>query len=387
MSYKYLFSNSLSALSGTHHFAAHSHHLWPDAARSGQMQAFDDAARLADDKWDHIFSDVYPRAQANIAREIGLPDPGTLVFAPNTHNLLVALFSAAPKRPLQILTSDGEFHSLRRQVERFEESGQIQCDRISVEPAETYAERLISAAKSKAYDFIWTSHVFFNSGHLCGPLEALADLARPQGPHVIVDGYHSFMAFPVDLSGVADRLIFIAGGYKYAMAGEGCTFMHVPHGILPRPEITGWYAAFGALTQKSEGVAYAQDAGRFFGATFDPSGLYRFNAVQDMLRSERLSTEKINAYIQPLKQALADNIMSGQAGGLKEAQIINDKMAPQSARFIALRHPKAQNWKAALHAQNIITDVRADVLRIGLGLYHDVNDIDLFSAAGRAVID
>ena len=378
MNYKSLFSDSLGALGERRHFAAHSHHLWPNAARAGQLQAYVDAARLADDKWDHIFSEVYPRAQSNVAREIGLTDPSTIVFAPNTHNLLIALFSAKDSQPLRILTSDGEFHSLRRQLDRFEESQAVICTRIPVEPAQTYSQRFIAAARKQRYDFIWTSHVFFNSGQSCGPLEDLAALSSPDGPHVIIDGYHSFMAFPVDLSSVADRLIFIAGGYKYAMSGEGCTFMHVPHGILPRPEVTGWYAAFGALSGTQDSVAYAQDAGRFFGATFDPSGLYRFNAVQDMLRDNGLSTETICAHINPLKSELADKVRRGKAGALGQARIINDISSPQSARFIALSHPDAANWKTALHRHGIITDVRAHVLRIGLGLYHDKDDIDFF---------
>jgi PAS domain S-box-containing protein len=33
------------------HFAAHSHHYWPDVARDTHTRAWDDAARLADDKW------------------------------------------------------------------------------------------------------------------------------------------------------------------------------------------------------------------------------------------------------------------------------------------------------------------------------------------------
>lgn len=379
MNYKSLFSDSLNALGDTRHFAAHSHHLWPNAARTGQLQAYEDAVRLADDKWDHIFSEVYIRAQDNVASELGLPDSSTIVFAPNTHNLLIALFSAKASLPLRILTSDGEFHSLRRQLDRYEESGRVICTRIPVEPAQTYSQRFIAAAQEGRYDFIWTSHVFFNSGHNCGSLNDLAALSSPDGPHVVIDGYHSFMAFPLDLRAIADKIIFIGGGYKYAMSGEGCTFMHVPHGILPRPEITGWYAAFGALTGAQEGVAYARDAGRFFGATFDPSGLYRFNAVQDMLCEHGLTTEKICGHINPLKSDLADKIRRGKAGALGEARIINDISTPQSARFIALSHPDAAAWKTELHAHGIITDVREDVLRIGLGLYHDEEDIEYFA--------
>ena len=53
-----------------------------------------------------------------------------------------------------------------------------------------------------------------------------------------LDGYHAFLARPVDLSGLADRAFFLAGGYKYAMAGEGACFLHCPPGWLPRPRPT-----------------------------------------------------------------------------------------------------------------------------------------------------
>ena len=37
---------------------------------------------------------------------------------------------------------------------------------------------------------------------------------------------------------------YLAGGYKYAMAGEGACFMHCPPGFGARPRNTGWYASF-----------------------------------------------------------------------------------------------------------------------------------------------
>ena len=36
-SYKHLFSRALAASPGRVHFAAHSHHLWPDASYEGHM--------------------------------------------------------------------------------------------------------------------------------------------------------------------------------------------------------------------------------------------------------------------------------------------------------------------------------------------------------------
>ena len=51
--------------------------------------------------------------------------PDAIVFAPNTHDFLVRLFAAAPRRggAVRVLTSDGEFHSARRQFARWDESG------------------------------------------------------------------------------------------------------------------------------------------------------------------------------------------------------------------------------------------------------------------------
>ena len=366
--------------------AAHSHHLWPDASFDGQMQAFEDAARLADDKWDHIFGEVYPAAQRHVAKALNLPQSETIVFAPNTHDLIVTLFSALGADPIRVLTTDGEFHSMTRQRQRWEESSRVVSDIIPVHPTETFDARFLTAAKENDYDIIFTSQVFFNSGHVFGSVSELAQIAKPEGPWVVVDGYHGFMAVPTDLSAVADKIFYLSGGYKYAMSGEGVCFMHAPPGFAPRPEITGWYAAFGDLVAPPKGgVGYTQDAGRFFGATFDPSGLYRFNAVRQMLAEQELNTAKISGYVGRLQSQLAMAIKSGMAGKLKDAHLLNDVTATKSARFLALEHDSAQEWKSKLHAHNIITDVRGNVLRIGLGLYHDDDDIERLCGVARTL--
>jgi selenocysteine lyase/cysteine desulfurase len=42
-------------------------------------------------------------------------------------------------------------------------------------------------------------------------------------------------------------------------------------------------------------------------------------------------------------------------------------------------------WYDDLKAKNCITDVRGDVLRIGLGLYHDEDDIAAFAGLARSL--
>ena len=48
----------------------------------------------------------------------------------------------------------------------------------------------------------------------------------------------------------------------------------------------------------------------------------------------------------------------------------------ESITDLAFRHPKAQAWEQALKAENCITDVRGDVLRLGFAIYQDEGDVD-----------
>jgi selenocysteine lyase/cysteine desulfurase len=386
-SYKHLFSRALAASPGRLHFACHSHHLWPDASFVGHMEAWNDAAVLADRKWDRVFGEVMPRAQANIAHELGLPDPKTIGFAPNTHELLMRLFSAKfSDRPLDVLTSDGEFHSFRRQSARWEEEGKIKRRIVPCEPFATFSERFLAAARKQRPDVAFVSHVMFRSGLRFDGVEELAQLASPDGTWVVLDLYHSFMAIPCDFVRVADRVFLLGGGYKYAMTGEGAGYIHAPPGFAPRPEYTGWFADFVAMEGKQKGVAYSADGGRFLGATYDPTPLYRFNAVCAMLTKEGLDTPEITQRVATLRAALENAIESGEAGRLREAELLRPNAEAPNARFVALRHPDAVQWKEALMAANIITDARDDVLRIGLGLYHEPEDVPAFCAAVAKVL-
>lgn len=366
MNFKRLFSRSLAAAPRRLHFAAHSHHLWPDASRDGQIEAWDDAARLADHKWDRIFAEVIPEALGHIARELNLPDPATIAFAPNTHDFLIRILSALPIARPRVLASDGEFHSFRRQALRWAESGRIDLVTVPL-------DQLVAEAENGAWDLIFTSQVQFGTGQQLSGIDRLAALARPDGPWVVVDGYHGFMATPTDLGALADRVFYLAGGYKYAMAGEGVCFLHAPPAFGPRPEITGWYAAFDGLAARQGGVGYAPDGRRFLGSTFDPSGLYRFNAVQRMLAAEGLTIARISEHCDRLKARFL------AASPLPSLTPISGP----AARFVVLQGEDAPAIYERLAERDVVTDLRGDVLRIGFGLYQDEADVDALIARCR----
>ena len=385
MSFKPLFSRSLGAAPGRLHFAAHSHHLWPDASFEGQVECWEDAARFADTKWDKVMDEVWPEAQGHVAAELGSGDPSAIVFASNTHDFLIRLQAACPRRaggPLRVLTSDGEFHSARRQFARWAESGDIQLTRITTEPHADFTSRFLAAAGFGEFDLILLSQVMFNSGELFHEVPQLAAMGRPEGPWVAIDGYHAFMALqaPIDAA-VASSAFYLGGGYKYAMAGEGMGFMHCPPGFGERPPITGWFAEFGELTAPpGSSVGYTRDAMRFMGATFDPSALYRFNAIQRMLQENGITTGRVAARVGNLQRQMMEQISRTALG---EAELLNPLDDGAHARFLAFRDPRAQRWCSELMARECITDVRGDVLRVGFGLYHDEEDVTRFAAMAR----
>ncbi|HEV2559171.1 MAG TPA: aminotransferase class V-fold PLP-dependent enzyme [Microvirga sp.] len=371
------FSRFIEAEPGRIHLAAHSHHYWPDVTLAAQQRCWEEAALYADEKWGPVFGEVIPAVQAGIARILNLPDPSTIAVAPNTHEFLRRLLSALPAgRPSRILTTDGEFHSLTRQVARLEEDGLVAVERVPVEPAATFPERFREACGRGGHDLVYVSQVFFNSGATAGDLRELAAAVRDAETLVAVDGYHGFMALPTDLSGVAGRIFYLSGGYKYAMAGEGVCFLHCPPGHAPRPRDTGWFAAFGALTSKQEGVPYGEDGTRFLGATFDPSGLYRQRAVFDWMEAQGLAVEAIHAHVLDLQDRFLAAVRAGGVPGLDDARLVSPVGTRERGHFLTFDTPAAPKLHEDLLKKRIVTDVRGTRIRFGFGCYHGPGDID-----------
>jgi len=350
------------------HVAAHSHHPWPDVSFEAHQRAWLDAAAMVDDKWSHIFGTVIPSTRDRIAKVLGLHASDTLTFAPNTHEFLVRIFSAL-QPPVRILTTDSEFHSFTRQSKRWEEAGLAMVERVSAEPFDTFAERFAAISRTGSHDLVYLSEVFFDSGFVVPDLDRLVSTVSDETTLIVVDGYHAFMARPTGLGSIQDRVFYVAGGYKYAMSGEGVCFLHSPPGYAPRPVNTGWYAGFGQLESGIEaGVPYATDGSRFSGATFDPSGVYRMDAVLGWLESEGVTPRVVSDHVAGLQHRFL------------EAEVRPGTLLPAPphlrGNFLTFQTDRAPDLYKALHDRKVITDYRRDRLRIGFGIYHDQSDVD-----------
>jgi selenocysteine lyase/cysteine desulfurase len=383
-SYKAHFRRFLEAAPRRLHFAAHSHHYWPDVTFEAQVACWQDAAQLADGKWASVFGELVPAVQRGIARHLGLDDAASLAFAPNTHDFLRRLLSCLPAgRPPRILTSDSEFHSFTRQAARLEEAGLAAVTRVPVEPFADFAGRFAAAAAAGTFDLVFVSQVFFNSGFALADLDDVVAGMAGSEAMIVIDGYHGFLARPTDLSGLAGRAFYLAGGYKYAMAGEGACFLHAPPGWGLRPRDTGWYAAFGALErdqgEQGGGVAYAPDGRRFLGATFDPVGLYRLRAVLELLEALGLDAAAIHAHALALQRRVLAGLRERPAAALPIDRLLLDPERQPCGNFLTFDlggEAAAGALHAQLRAADIVTDFRGARLRLGFGLYQDAADVD-----------
>lgn len=346
----------------------HSHQAWPDVGLAAQEAAWLDAAAMVDDKWGKAFEKA-ERVKAGFAALLGDAGDG-LALASNTHELVVRLLSAVDlkKRP-KLVTTDGEFHTIRRQLDRLAEEG-IEVVKVAEHPVGSVAERIAKAVDARTA-LVLVSKVFFDSGRIAHGLGAIAAACERHGAELLVDVYHALNVVPVDLKaeGLTGAFV-VGGGYKYCQLGEGNCFLRIPESCGLRPVITGWYSEFTALAHKAKPgeVAYGEGGDRFAGATYDPTSHYRAAAVFDFFAREKLTPGFLREVSQHQIGVLASAF---DALDLDPRILTRDRSAPvtEIAGFLALKSPKAGEMQERLNARGVLTDSRGDVLRFGPAPY------------------
>ena len=357
----------------------HSHQAWPDCGLEAQSEAWLDAARYVDDKWDRAFERA-DRVREGFARLLG-DAGGGIALAPNTHELVVRLLSALSLRARpRLVTTDGEFHTIRRQLDRLAEEG-VEVVRVAEAPLESVAARLASAVDDRTA-LVLVSAVFFDTGRIARGLAEVAASCRRHGAALLVDVYHALNVVPACLAdeGLGDAFV-VGGGYKYCQLGEGNCFMRLPPDTKLRPVVTGWFSEFTALAERQEAgrVAYGQAGDRFAGATYDPTSHYRAAAVFDFFGRQSLNPMLLREVSRHQIEVLAAGF---DALDLDPALVTRDRAVPLSeiGGFLALRSPRAGALTRGLRARGVMTDARGDVLRLGPAPY--LSDRQLEDAVG-----
>jgi len=375
----------------------HSHQAWPDVGFEAQQRAWLDAAEYVDEKWEHAERQA-TRVQAGFRRLLNDPD-GDIALGQNTHELVTRLLSALPLRARpRLVTTNGEFHTIRRQLDRLAEEG-LAIVKTAARPADTLADRIAAAIDDRT-SCVLVSSVLFETAEIVPGLDVIARACRTYGAELLVDAYHHLNVVPLDIRALGLEQAFISGGgYKYCQLGEGNCFLRVPAGCALRPVLTGWFSEFASLEQTdSRGrvvlrqaqddpeprrrVEYGDGAARFAGATYDPTSHYRAAAVFAFHAEQELTPDRLRAISRHQVRLLKQTFDALDIDpGIAHVEPMSDE---RRAGFLAIRSPRAGDLCRGLRAAGVLTDFRGDVLRLGPAPYlHD----DQLRAAVRTLGD
>lgn len=346
----------------------HSHQAWPDVGLEAQRRAWLDAAEYVDEKWDRVF-EKWNRVCAGFAELLGDAE-GDVTLGANTHELIVRFLSALPlAERRRIVTTDAEFHSIRRQLDRLAEEG-VEVVKVPGYPADRAAARAAEAVDGRTA-CVMISAVFFERGHIVPGLSRVAEACRLHGAALLVDAYHALGVVPFRLSeqGLEDAFV-VGGGYKYLQLGEGNCFLRTPPGCAMRPVVTGWFSEFAELAggHGPGEVRYGEGPARFAGSTFDGTSQYRAAAVMDFFRARGLTADLLREVSLHQVGVLADAF---DHLDLDPAVVRRVASVPPEGRggFLALRSPDAGRLSRGLRARGVRTDFRGAFLRFGPAPY------------------
>lgn len=347
----------------------HSHQAWPDVGFEAQKRAWLDAAELVDAKWERAF-EKWTRVCEGYAALLG-DTSGEVTLASSTHDLVVRFLSALPlrERP-RLVTTDAEFHTIRRQLDRLAEEGWVEVVKVPGYPPWEAAERVAAAVDDRTAGVLMSA-VFFERGLVVRGLDQVATACEKHGAELLVDAYHAVGAIPFDLAEHGlERAFVVGGGYKYLQLGEGNCFLRAPPGCTMRPVITGWFSEFEELSEADRGgrVPYGGGSRRFIGATFDPTSQYRAAAVMDFFEAQELSPLFLRAVSEYQVGLLAATFRSLSLDP-RLISMDDDVRMEDRGGFLALRTEGAADLSRELALRGVHTDARGSFLRLGPAPY------------------
>jgi kynureninase len=359
----------------------HSHQAWPDVAFAAQQQAWLDAADFVDDKWERAAA-VAEDVRHGWRRLLGEPH-AEIALGQNTHELVTRVLSAVlpcgaavARERTTLVTTDGEFHTIRRQIDRLEEAG-VHITRVRARPVATLAERLAHATDDRVASVL-VSSVLFETAEIVPHLDVIAAACLEHGAELLVDAYHHLNVVPFDVETLGLQRAFVTGGgYKYCQLGEGNCFLRVPPDCALRPVFTGWFSEFDQLAVSDAHllVRYGRGRDRFAGATYDPTSHYRAAAVFRFHEERGLSPVRLREINARQTEFLAQSIRKLD---LDEGVVqLLDVPADSRGGFIAIRTPHAAAVVGRLRGRGVFADSRGEILRLGPAPYVSDGQLDV----------
>lgn len=187
--------------------------------------------------------------RSNTARLLGLPSYDCVVPKVSAGQGLRAVLNAMiRKRPLNIVTTTGEFDSIDFILKTYEKRGianvtwvePSKCDG----PVPIYDAQDIVAAIGQDTDLVVFSRVFYMTSQILANFESVIAAAHANGALVVCDLYHAAGVILLDM--MKEGYDFAIGGsYKYLRGGPGAAWLAIHPRTFDRGLVTldtGWFA-------------------------------------------------------------------------------------------------------------------------------------------------
>ena len=208
---------------------------------------------------------------------------GEVVFQPNVttaHAQVFSAFDLSSHRP-RIVTDAMHFPSILYLIDEQRRLGAEVTVVPTANGVDVDTQRLIEAIDERTA-FVNLSHVLFKSSYI-HDIPPIAQRARQVGAILILDGYQSVGAIPVDVRAM-EIDVYIGGCLKWLCGGPGAAFLWVDPELQRRlrPRLTGWMAhrrpfAFEPRMDRRD------DAWRFLHGTPNIAALYAARPGLDII--------------------------------------------------------------------------------------------------------
>lgn len=397
-------------------------HAWGEIPPRALYSALQELYRLfhveGNHSWDTLFAKIMPEASKFIRNILKLSSDHPIEFGHNSHEVVSRLLSQRleialkEKRPEVVITSDTEFYSMTRQVNRLRELGDdyFQVVVVPIEPRETFEDRIIEAIENTpVIDMVYVSQcTYLQQQTLIHDVAAFSKRAadaldkseKNKDSLVIVDGYHGFGAIPTDLSSADDkRFHYVAGMLKHVgSAANACFVALPPQRAVPRPLFTGWLADPSVLANGSKGICmgspanFAQGVSLMGGTPSFMPCLVVFVHVMRMWCEQDVNVDFMHETVLKAQQIFLEDAVAGENSAVpfSRANLLDGSKNPATqSHTLVFKQSDAAKAKAVvdiLHEEHgIDVDLRKEFVRVGFGPYHTPRSVERLTKAVLAV--
>ncbi len=218
---------------------------------------------------------------------------------------------------------------------------------------------------------ISTAWVTYGNGYRVD-LPALGQLCRERDIRLVVDGVQGAGILNQRFDSLGADVIAL-GGHKHLLGLTGTGLVWVREALIPQLK-TPFIKPLSAVgAQENRQFDYVHDAHRLEGGNLSFLGLRVLAATGAFLRA--IGLDHIEARI----QTLTTRFMEGaQRAGIP---VLTPAAWNERAQIVSLGVNDPEGLRRALHAENIVVNVKDDALRVSASFYNNEEDMDRCLAA------